>query len=128
VQGRGAGGVAGIKLRAGASVVAAHPVIGDGVLLTVTNQSTAKATALEELPTKGRAGGGVRVTKLDDATRIELAYVGPIEGLMAAMGSDDDQRKLDPTPVAVDIAVTKRDLISTPTDRQILALGVSRWG
>ncbi|MCH7788282.1 MAG: DNA topoisomerase 4 subunit A [Acidobacteria bacterium] len=128
VQGRGAGGVSGMKLKAGATVVAAHPVIGDGVLLTVTNQSTAKATPLEEIPTKGRAGGGVRITKLDATTRIELAYVGPIDGLMAAMGSDEDPRKLDPTPVVVDIAITKRDLVSTPTDRQILALGVSRWG
>ena len=71
VQGRGAGGVAGMKLKAGAEVVGAGPVIGD-VVLTITSDSAAKATPYEEFESKGRGGQGVRVAKLGTAETVTL--------------------------------------------------------
>ncbi len=127
IQGRGAGGVAGMKVKSGASVIGASAIIGDGVLVTVSDDAAAKATPLAEIPTKGRNGGGVRITKLDGSA-LTLCYVGALDGLMAAMATDDDPCKLDPTPVPVDLVETKRDLVSASTERQILALGISRWG
>ena len=133
VQGRGAGGVAGMKLKAGAEVVGAGPVIGDGVVLTVTSDSAAKATPYEEFESKGRGGQGVRVAKLGAAETVTLAWFGSLGSiggpgdLLAQMADDEDPKKLDPNPVPFDIAPSKRDLVPTKTERQVMVLGPSRW-
>jgi DNA gyrase subunit A len=127
VQGRAAGGVAGMKLKGHATVVAAGPALGDGCVLSVTSTGLAKATAFEELPTKGRGTGGVRLTRLREGDTIALAYVGSLGGLLATMSTDEDRSKPDPTPVAVELEPSKRDLQSTPTERPILAFGPARW-
>ncbi|GAB2544614.1 DNA gyrase/topoisomerase IV subunit A [Brachybacterium huguangmaarense] len=70
-QGRGAGGVAGIKLAAGARVLAFTAVdvtreaevvtiAGSSGALPITQTGSLKVTALTEYPAKGRATGGVR--------------------------------------------------------------------
>ncbi len=133
VQGRGAGGVAGMKLKGDAVVVGAGPVIGDGVVLTVTSESAAKATPFEEFESKGRGGQGVRVAKLGDKETVALAWfgvLGSIGGtgdLLAQMADDEDPKKLDPNPVAFDLEPSKRDLVPTKTERQVMVLGPSRW-
>ena len=127
VQGRGAGGVAGMKLKGEATVVGAGPVIGDGVVITVTSGGAAKTTPYDELPAKGRGGQGVRITRLDGDEVITVVQVGSGEGLLAQMASDDDPRKLDPNPVPFTVEPTKRDLVPTRTERQILTLAPSRW-
>ncbi|NDH98212.1 MAG: hypothetical protein EBZ17_12315, partial [Actinobacteria bacterium] len=133
VQGRGAGGVAGMKLKAGAEVVGAGPVIGDGVVLTVTSDSAAKATPYEEFESKGRGGQGVRVAKLGAAETVTLAWFGSLGSiggpgdLLAQMADDEDPKKLDPNPVPFDIAPSKRDLVPAKTERQVMVLGPSRW-
>ena len=73
VQGRGAGGVAGIKLADGATVVAAGPAGPDAVVLTHTDQQTAKVTDAVEVPLKGRGTGGVRITKFRDERALDFA-------------------------------------------------------
>ncbi|NDH84767.1 MAG: hypothetical protein EBY65_07855, partial [Acidimicrobiia bacterium] len=83
VQGRGAGGVAGMKLKAGAEVVGAGPVIGDGVVLTVTSDSAAKATPYEEFESKGRGGQGVRVAKLG-AAEVAMPIISSTATTLAA--------------------------------------------
>lgn len=126
VQGRGAGGVAGMKLRDGAKVIAAGPVIGDAVICSVTNGGAGKTTPLDELEAKGRGGVGVRLTKLDAET-LSAAAVGDLETMLAVMATDDDHNKVDPAPVPFPVGASKRDLTSTELDRPILGLGPARW-
>lgn len=130
VQGRGAAGVAGMKLKDGSQIIAAGPVdaeVWDGSIVSVTSNAEAKATPFDEVPAKGRGGGGVRLTKLKSGDTLSAAYIGSIENLWVLMSTDDDASKLDPVPVPFAIEPTRRDLVSSSTDRQILALGPVRW-
>ncbi len=88
-QGRSGGGVAGIKLAAGAEVVsfgavrtAADAVVvtiaGVGTALPGTEAGTVKVTPFADYPGKGRATGGVRCHRfLKGEQRLLLAYAGP---------------------------------------------------
>jgi len=127
LQGPGAGGVAGMKLRDGATIIAAGPATDDAVVISVTDAGTAKATPIDEIPSKGRAGVGVRLTKFGREKALVLAHVGPLNNLLAIMSTDDDSKKADPTPVGLNLELTKRDLVSTQTDRTIMGLGPARW-
>ena len=133
VQGRGAGGVAGMKLKGDAAVVGAGPVIGDGAVLVVTSDAAAKATPYEEFESKGRGGQGVRVARLGVGETITLAWFGALGSiggagdLLAQMADDDDPKKLDPNPVPFEIEASNRDLVPTKTERQVMVLGPSRW-
>ena len=127
VQGRNAGGVAGMKLRGDAQVVGADVVLGEGEVLIATSSGNAKATPVAELEAKGRGGIGVRLTKLADDEQVEVVHIGGREDLLCVMGSDDDPRKPDPNPVPCPVPASKRDLAATRTERPILGLGPSRW-
>ncbi|MFV2039307.1 MAG: DNA gyrase subunit A, partial [Acidimicrobiales bacterium] len=127
IQGRNAAGVAGMKLRAGATVVGAGPAIGDGAIVTVSDIGTAKITPFEELEPKGRGGAGVRLTRFTREKRLQMATVVGPEALLAVMATDDNHKLLDPTPVELTLEPTRRDLVGSRTDRRILAVGVSRW-
>jgi DNA gyrase subunit A len=130
VQGRGAAGVAGMKLKDDAKVIAAGPVdpdVWDGVVVSVVPGAEAKATPFDELAAKGRGTGGVRLHKLRDAKPLTAAHVGSLESLWVLMSTDDDPTKLDPTPVPFTLEPTKRDLTPSSTDRQILGFGSVRW-
>jgi len=90
-QGRGAGGMAGIKLSEGARVVhfgvvpaasAADAVVvsvaGSSAALPGTEAGSAKVTPFSAYPAKGRATGGVRVQRfLKGEDTIVLAWAGP---------------------------------------------------
>jgi DNA gyrase subunit A len=94
-QGRAAGGMAGIRLSAGAAVSwfgalpdGASPAAGaDAVVVTVAGSShalpgtaaaTVKVTPYEEYPAKGRATGGVRCHRfLKGEDTLVLAWAGP---------------------------------------------------
>ena len=127
VQGRGAAGVAGMKLRSGVVVVGAAPVLSDDTLITVTDTGGVKATPLSELEARRRGGIGVRVSKLADGSALSLAHIGQPMGLLAIMGTDEDPRRPDPNPVPLILEPTRRDLVSTASERQILAIGPARW-
>ncbi len=127
VQGRSAGGVAGMSLREGASVVGAGPALGDPMVIAIGSRGTAKVTEAAEIPAKGRGAQGVRLARFGDGERVTMAYVGGAGGLWALMGTDDDPTKPDPTPVPFMMAATKRDLVAVATERQVLALGPGRW-
>lgn len=88
-QGRPAGGMAGIKLAPGATVVffgAVPPAAEDTVVVTVSGSSTAlpgtqagsaKVTPFSQYPGKGRATGGVRSHRfLKGEDALFLAWVG----------------------------------------------------
>ena len=127
VQGRGAGGVAGIKLADGATVVAAGPAGPDAIVLTHTDRQTAKVTDAIEVPLKGRGTGGVRVTKFRDERALDFAYVGPEAGLSVIVGTEDTPSKPDVNPEPLTIAHSARDLVSRPVPRRILDVGFGRW-
>lgn len=90
-QGRAAGGMAGIKLGAGARVVFFGAVPGpaseDAVVVTIAGSSTAlpgteagagKVSPFSAFPAKGRATGGVRAQRfLKGEDTLALAWVGP---------------------------------------------------
>ncbi len=129
VQGRGAGGVAGMKLKAGARIVGAGPLIGDGSVVVITSESGAKATSFEEFEAKGRGGQGVRIARLAAGESLVSAWFGdPMRsGLLVQMVDDHDPRKLDHNPVPFMLEQSKRDLVPVRTERQVMVLAPSRW-
>ena len=127
VQGRNAAGVIGMKLRDGVKVIGAGAALGDGAVITVTDTGSAKATPFEELATKGRGGTGNRITKFTKEKSITLAKVVGPDVVLAVMATDEDPKKADSVPVDLPIEPTKRDLVSTKTDRRIVDVGPARW-
>jgi len=87
-QGRSGGGVAGIRLSAGASVLtgAYLPAGTDAVMsvLTVTDTDMAKVAPLSSYPAKGRGTGGVRAMRF---TRGSTALVVAAVATTLAAGS-----------------------------------------
>jgi DNA gyrase subunit A len=94
-QGRAGGGIAGIKLAAGARTVFFGAVPdGDAVLVTNSGTSSAlpgtdaglvKVTRFSEYPAKGRATGGVRCHKfLKGEDTLLLAWAGPAPAVASA--------------------------------------------
>ncbi len=135
IQGPGAKGVSGMKLRGQARVVGAGPAPTDGsdgagtvfAAITVTDRGTAKVTATSEIPSKGRGTGGVRITRFKDENRIDFAWVGPLERTMAVVGQADAATKPDGTPQALTMRPSRRDGVSSATERRILSVGSLRW-
>lgn len=120
-QGRSAGGMAGIRLSDGASVIAftavtdadaAVVVTIAGSLLAIagTDAGSAKVSSFSEFPPKGRATGGVRAQRLlkgEDA--LTLAWVGVEPRALAADGAvrtlPDVGAKRDASGQALDAVV-----------------------
>ena len=128
-QGRGAAGVAGMRLLGDAEVVGADVMLGDGVVLTVTSAAGVKATPYGDLPAKGRGGQGVRIARLADGETITGTWFGPaaMTDVFALMADYDDPRKLDPNPVPLNIDSSARDLVPSRTERQIMVVADARW-
>lgn len=123
-QGRPAGGMAGIKLTDGATVISFTAVdpAGDGSVFTVTGSlgtlddsvRTAKLTPFDQYPRKGRATGGVRCHRfLKGEDFLALAWAGASPARAAGKtGSPVDLPAPDP----------RRDGSGTPFTAQIHAL------
>jgi len=127
LQGAGAAGVAGMRLRAGSQVVAAGPVEFGTVVVTVSDEGGVKVTDAAEIPTKGRNTAGVRLVRLKGfETTIGYAWVGQAAGAAAQLASPDDAGRPDPTPEPVDLTATRRDGHTHQTDRRIVVLGTHR--
>jgi DNA gyrase subunit A len=124
-QGRSGGGVAGIALNPGATVLFFGVTSPDeaGMLLTVagsadalpgTQPGTVKISSLSEVPAKGRATRGVRCHGLragEDG--LLLAWVGP-HPLPAERSGE---------PVELDVAPARRDATGSPAPGVIAAVG-----
>jgi DNA gyrase subunit A len=124
-QGRGGGGIAGIRLSPRARVVGFHAVDpgADNVVVTVAGSSgalpgteagTVKVTPYAEYPAKGRATGGVRCHRFlrgEDTLVIGWAGAGPA---MAASPNG--------VPVELPEATGKRDGSGTPAAAPIGAV------
>jgi DNA gyrase subunit A len=140
-QGRAAGGMAGVRLSAGTSVVwfgavdassaAGTPVGAPGtyspaVVVTVAGSAGAlpgarvasvKVTPLHEFPGKGRATGGVRCHRfLKGEDMLVLAWAGPAPAVAATDSG---------TPVELPAPVGKRDGSGVALGRQVAVIGGS---
>ncbi len=128
-QGRSAGGMAGVRITPGESVVffgAIAPDAADPVVVTIAGSSqalpgadagTGKVSVLEEFPPKGRATGGVRAQRfLKGEDTLTLAWAG--ESPVRAVGPDGAVRELPETGA-------KRDASGQPLDGVIGAIGVA---
>jgi DNA gyrase subunit A len=127
-QGRAAGGMAGIRLADGASVVwfgAIEPGAFDGALVVTvagaadalpgTAAGTIKVTPFAEYPPKGRATGGVRCQRfLKGEDALVLAWAGPAPALGATESG---------APVDLPEATGKRDGSGTPLTEPLAILG-----
>ncbi len=138
-QGRAAGGMAGVRLSAGASVVwfgAVDAATAEGtpvgppgtyspaVVATVAGSTGAlpgtaglsvKVTPLHEFPAKGRATGGVRCHRfLKGEDALVLAWAGPAP----AVGATDSG-----SPVILPDPVGKRDGSGIALRRQLAVIG-----
>lgn len=129
-RGRAGGGMAGIKLGAGAYVVffgAVAPedavvvsVAGSSSALPGTDEGSAKVTPFEQYPGKGRATGGVRCQRfLKNEDTLTLAWVGRGPAVAAAeSGSPIDLPGLDP----------RRDGSGVLLQQPIAAIGSGIYG
>ena len=122
-QGRSGGGVAGIKLAAGARVVSftalepetsvAVTVSGSAAALPGTEAGSVKVTPFTEYPSKGRATGGVRCHRL---LRGEDELVFAWAGAAPALAASDSGSPVDlPEPIA------RRDGSGQPGSQPIVA-------
>ena len=125
-QGRAAGGMAGIRLAAGAHVVffgAVRPgadalvvtIAGSSAALPGTDAGTAKVAAYSEYPPKGRATGGVRCHRfLRGEDTLLLGWAGPAPAKATASSG-----------VAVELPAAngRRDGSGTPLAAPVLAIG-----
>ena len=66
-MGRATEGVRGMKLRSGDEVIAASIARNDADLLVVTENGFGKRTRIDQYPTKGRGGLGVKTVQLTEA-------------------------------------------------------------
>ncbi|MEN2740921.1 DNA topoisomerase (ATP-hydrolyzing) [Microbacterium sp. X-17] len=127
-QGRAAGGMAGIRLSAGAQALffgAVAAGAAEVVVVTIasaseallgTDAGTAKVSDWAEFPAKGRATGGVRAQRfLKGEDALVVAWVGEQP---RAVGADGAVRPL-PAPGA------KRDASGAPLDAVIAAVGTA---
>ena len=124
--GRGAAGMAGIKVSEGAQAIYFGSVAVDKktVVLTAANNSdslgavdagSAKISSIDEFPAKGRATGGVRAHKfIRDENQLYFAYVGtqPVLGSASAGKALELPEKL-----------AKRDASGTPLASTIISAG-----
>ncbi|MCX7522437.1 DNA topoisomerase IV subunit A [Microbacterium sp. STN6] len=129
-QGRAAGGMAGMKLSAGARAVffgrvpassadstCVVSIAAGSQTLEGTDPGSAKVSDFSEFPAKGRATGGVRAQRfLKGEDHLQLAWVGPIPPL--AVAPDGAGRALPE-------GGARRDASGQPLDAVVGAVGVA---
>ncbi|GAA1838630.1 DNA topoisomerase (ATP-hydrolyzing) subunit A [Microlunatus capsulatus] len=127
-QGRAGGGMAGIKLAAGARAVffgtvpsadaLVVTVAGSSAALPGTDAGTVKVTPFSEYPAKGRATGGVRCHRfLRGEDALLLAWAGPAPAMAAAASG---------APVDLPPADGRRDGSGTPAGQPVAAVASPR--
>ncbi|MEC7916425.1 MAG: DNA topoisomerase (ATP-hydrolyzing) [Actinomycetota bacterium] len=128
LQGPGAGGVAGMKLKPGARLLAAGVVDFGTMVLVVSDEGAVKGTDVAEIPAKGRATGGVRTVKWRDfETTATFAWVGRNQQLAAVVADSQDEKKLEPTPEPLSIEPTRRDGQTISLENRVVLVGEYRF-
>ncbi|MDR1512291.1 MAG: DNA topoisomerase IV subunit A [Propionibacteriaceae bacterium] len=127
-QGRSGGGMAGVNLAHGATVVffgAVDPATSDVVTvagssgaLPGTDTGSVKVTPLDLYPAKGRATGGVRCQRfLKGEDTLLLAWAGPAPAVAAAASG---------SPITLPTPDSRRDMSGTPVPQPIAAIGTRK--
>lgn len=122
-QGRSGGGIAGVKLSAGATATWFGALVpDDAVVVTISGASSAlpgtepgsvKVTPFAEYPGKGRATGGVRCHRfLKGEDTLVFAWAGPAPALAAAASG---------APVDLPEPTGRRDGSGTPGSQPVVA-------
>ena len=128
IQGPGAAGVAGMKLKAGSLLIAAGPVEFGTVVLLVSDDGAVKVTDVAEVPTKGRATGGVRTVKWQNfETTATFAWVGRNQQMAAIVSEEGDGKKTDPTPIPLTVEASRRDGTTADIGERVLVVGEYRF-
>jgi DNA gyrase subunit A len=125
-QGPAAKGVAGMALKGNAKVIGAGKAEEGAVVLSITDTGTAKSTSLDEIPSKGRNGGGVRLTKFSAERRLDYTWVGIPERIVAVVGTDGTTKPA-PNPESIALRPTRRDGPPRSMPYRILQIGSLRW-
>ncbi len=125
-QGPTAKGMNGMALKGAAKVIGAGIATDGAVILSITDTGSAKSTSVEEIPTKGRNGGGVRLTRFSEEKRLDYAWVGNPERIVAVVGSEGSTKPA-PTPESIALRPTRRDGASRSLPNRILQIGTLRW-
>ena len=120
-----AAGTAGMKLRAGASVIGAGALFGEAYVVVATTGGAAKATPAGDFAAAGRGGMGVRVCSLRDGEELRDAYVGPLVDVYVVTGAR--RSAPDSEPVPFPFPPTRRGLVARSGPKPILAVGQRRW-
>ena len=127
VQGPGAGGVAGMKLKPGSNVMAAGVVEFGVAVVVISDEGAIKATDVAEIPTKGRATGGVRTVKWRDfETTASFGWVGRSHQLAAIVADAGDGKKAAGAPVPLSLELTRRDGMTSTSEDRVLLIGEYR--
>jgi DNA gyrase subunit A len=125
-QGRGAAGMAGIKLSEGAQAIyftslktskstQVLTAASNSESLGAVDSGSAKLSALSEFPAKGRATGGVRAQKfIRDENQLYFAFVGDAPILASASSGK---------PLDTPTTLSKRDSSGTPLSATIISAG-----
>ena len=124
--GRGAAGMAGIRLSDGASAIyfTSLAVSKETLVVTAANNSDSlgavdsgslKISSISEFPAKGRATGGVRAHKfIRDENQLYFAYAGDSPVLAASSSGK---------PLEIEAKLAKRDASGTPLSATIISAG-----
>ncbi len=125
-QGRSGGGIAGVRVSPGATVIffGSVDLAVDNVVVTVSGSSQAlpgtepgsvKVTDLREYPAKGRGTGGVRCHRfLRGEDQLSVAFVGPVPAKAAASSG---------SPVDLPEEHGRRDGSGVPAAQPVAAIG-----
>lgn len=115
VQGRGAAGVVGMKLRDGDRIVTAHWASGEEAVIVVDTSGSVAITPVTDIPATARGGLG---TQLAGGDQLAMAVVAPPADLLAEV---DDNGKPAKAPVPFPLGNGDAD------HTRVLSVGMSRW-
>ena len=115
VQGRGASGVRGMKLKNGDRIIAAAGVVGDEAVIMVDEKGSVDITPVTDIPATGRDGLG---TQLGGEVPLAMAMVTPPADLLAEV---DDNGK--PAKAPVPFPLENGDA----GHAVVLSVGMPRW-
>ena len=113
-----------MKLKPGASLLAAGIVEFGSAVVIVSDEGAIKATDVAEIPSKGRATGGVRTVKWRDfETTAAFAWVGRSQQLAAVVVDPLDEKKAESTPMPLSLELTRRDGLTASQESRVLLVG-----
>ncbi|WP_419923233.1 DNA gyrase/topoisomerase IV subunit A [Candidatus Poriferisodalis sp.] len=128
VRGPGAAGVTGIKLRPGATVLAAGSIAFGTLVAQVTDEGALKVTEMSDVPSRGRNTSGSPTVRLSGfETQVAYAWVGVNRQVAAITAPQGDISSPDPTPVRPQLDSTRRNGAARGAQTRIVTLGEYRF-